>query len=102
MTGKPYSSFRTNETKERSFEIIKVGFTRERDELYSRINKRVDIMISDGLEDEARQFYHLKHLNSLNTVGYKELFEYFDGNWTREFAIDKIKQHSRNYARKQL
>lgn len=102
MTGKPYSSFRTNETKERSFEIIKVGFTRERDELYARINKRVDIMISDGLEDEARQFYHLKHLNSLNTVGYKELFEYFDGNWTREFAIDKIKQHSRNYARKQL
>lgn len=102
MTGKPYSSFRLNTIKERPFEIIKVGFYRPRPELYDRINKRVDEMIKDGLEEEARQLYPMKHLNSLNTVGYKEMFEYFDGNWTLEEAIDKIKQHSRNYARKQL
>lgn len=102
MTGKPYSSFRLNTIKERPFEIIKVGFNRPRPELYDRINKRVDEMIKDGLEEEARQLYPMKHLNSLNTVGYKEMFEYFDGNWTLEVAIDKIKQHSRNYARKQL
>lgn len=102
MTGKPYSSFRLNTIKERPFDIIKVGFNRPRPELYDRINKRVDEMIKDGLEEEARQLYPMKHLNSLNTVGYKEMFEYFDGNWTLEEAIDKIKQHSRNYARKQL
>lgn len=102
MTGKPYSSFRMNRIKDRPFEIIRVGFNRPREELYSRINQRVDKMITDGLIEEARGFHHLKHLNSLNTVGYKELFEYFDNNWTLEQAIDKIKQHSRNYARKQL
>lgn len=102
MAGKPYSSLRTNSVKERSFKIVKVGFKRERDELYSRINQRVDKMIKDGLVEEARKLYPKRHLNSLNTVGYKELFEYFDGNWTLDFAIDKIKQHSRNYARKQL
>ncbi len=102
MTGKPYSSYRTNSIKERPFEIIKIGFNRPREELYNRINKRVDQMIEEGLIEEARSFYHLKHLNSLNTVGYKELFEYFDGNCTLDFAIEKIKQHSRNYARKQL
>lgn len=102
MTGKPYSSFRMNRIKDRAFEIIRVGFNRPREELYSRINQRVDEMITDGLIEEAHGFHHLKHLNSLNTVGYKELFEYFDNNWTLEQAIDKIKQHSRNYARKQL
>lgn len=102
MTGKPYSSFRTNTVKERPFEIIKIGLTRPREELYERINARVDQMIERGLLDEAKSFYPYKHLNSLNTVGYKELFKYFDGDWTLEFAIDKIKQHSRNYARKQL
>lgn len=102
MTGKPYSSFLTNTVKERPFEIIKIGLTRPREELYQRINARVDQMIENGLIDEARQFYPYKDLNSLNTVGYKELFKYFDGDWTLEFAIDKIKQHSRNYARKQL
>lgn len=102
MTGMPYSSFRTNTIKERPFGIIKVGFNRPREELYSRINMRVDEMIADGLVEEARRFYKFKGLNSLNTVGYKELFEYFDGNWTLDYAIDKIKQHSRNYARKQL
>ena len=101
-TGKPYSSFLTNTVKERPFEIIKIGLTRPREELYQRINARVDQMIENGLIDEARQFYPYKDLNSLNTVGYKELFKYFDGDWTLEFAIDKIKQHSRNYARKQL
>lgn len=102
MTGKPYSSFRTDSVKERPFEIVRIGLTRSREELYARINARVDQMIGQGLVEEARGFYPLKHLNSLNTVGYKELFTYFDGDCTLEFAIDKIKQHSRNYARKQL
>lgn len=102
MAGKPYSSLRTNPKKKRPFEIIKVGFNRDREELYERINQRVDLMVKDGLIDEARGFFPMRHLNSLNTVGYKELFEYFDGNCTLDYAIDKIKQHSRNYARKQL
>ncbi len=102
MTGKPYSSLRTNKVKERSFEIVKIGLTRPREQLYARINARVDQMIEKGLVEEARSFYSYKHLNSLNTVGYKELFMHFDGHCTLEFAIDKIKQHSRNYARKQL
>lgn len=102
MTGKPYSSFRTKRVKERPFEIMRIGLTRPREELYARINDRVDQMIDKGLVEEAKKFYPLKHLNSLNTVGYKELFIYFDGDCSLEFAIDKIKQHSRNYARKQL
>lgn len=102
MAGKPYSALRTKTRKKRNFEIVKIGFTRNREELYRRINKRVDNMIADGLIDEARQFYDKRHLNSLNTVGYKELFEYFDGKCSLDFAIDKIKQHSRNYARKQI
>ncbi|MFA6701958.1 MAG: tRNA (adenosine(37)-N6)-dimethylallyltransferase MiaA [Dysgonamonadaceae bacterium] len=102
MSGKPYSLLRTNKKKPRPFRIVKVGFNRDRDELYSRINQRVDIMIQDGLLEEARGFYPNRQLNSLNTVGYKELFDYFDGNNTLEYAIDKIKQHSRNYARKQI
>ena len=102
MAGKPYSSLRTNPKKKRNFRIVKIGFMREREELYNRINERVNQMIDDGLVEEARRFYPLRHLNSLNTVGYKELFEYFDGNCTLDFAIEKIKQHSRNYARKQM
>ena len=102
MTGKPYSSLRTNSVKKRPFEIVRIGLTRPREQLYARINARVDQMIERGLVEEARRFYPLKHLNSLNTVGYKELFMHFDGDCTLEFAIDKIKQHSRNYARKQL
>lgn len=102
MAGKPYSSLRTNPRKQRPFRIIKVGLTRKREELYDRINRRVDQMVADGLVEEARDLFPLRHLNALNTVGYKELFEYFEGNCTLEFAIDKIKQHSRNYARKQL
>ena len=102
MTGKPYSSLRTGPNKKRPFRIVKVGFKRNRAELYDRINRRVDQMVVAGLIEEARKFYHLRHLNSLNTVGYKELFRHFDGAWTLEHAINKIKQHSRNYARKQI
>lgn len=102
MAGKPYSSLRTNPKKQRPFHILKIGFTREREELYARINARADGMISEGLIDEARRLYPLRHLNSLNTVGYKELFDHFDGECSLDFAIGKIKQHSRNYARKQL
>ena len=102
MTGRTYTSFRTQTTKERPFRIIKIGLRREREELYDRINRRVDQMVSDGLIDEARRVYPYRHLNSLNTVGYKELFAYFDGNCTLEFAIEKIKQNSRIYSRKQM
>lgn len=102
MTGKPYSELRTNPRKQRPFKIIKIGLTRDREELYERINRRVDIMMEDGLLDEARHVYPCKHLNSLNTVGYKELFNYLDGEWTLDFAIEKIKQNSRIYSRKQM
>lgn len=102
MSGKPYSLLRTNPDKKRAFRIVKIGFTRDREDLYDRINRRVDAMVLEGLVEEARGFYPMRHLNALNTVGYKELFRYFDGDWSLEQAIDKIKQHSRNYARKQL
>ena len=102
MTGKPYSSLRTNPRKKRPFRIVKIGLTRERHQLYDLINARVDEMISEGLIEEAQRLYPFRHLNALNTVGYKELFDYFDGKCDLNTAIDKIKQHSRNYARKQL
>ncbi|MBO5678801.1 MAG: tRNA (adenosine(37)-N6)-dimethylallyltransferase MiaA [Bacteroidaceae bacterium] len=102
MTGRTYTSFRTQTTKERPFHIIKIGLHREREELYDRINRRVDQMVADGLIDEARRVYPYRHLNSLNTVGYKELFAHFDGTCTLEFAIEKIKQNSRIYSRKQM
>lgn len=102
MTGKTYTSFRTGNKKQRPFNIIKIGLCRDRNELYERINKRVDIMINDGLIDEVKSVYQYKNLNSLNTVGYKEIIQYLDGNWTLEFAIDKIKQNSRIYSRKQM
>ena len=102
MTGKPYSSFRTNSIKKRPFQIIKIGLTRDREELYARINSRVDEMIKNGLIEEAKKFYSQKHLNSLNTVGYKELFNYFDEKWELNFAIEKIKQNTRIYSRKQI
>lgn len=101
MTGKPYSSFRRKEKKERPFNIIKVGLRREREELYDRINRRVDAMIEQGLVEEARGFMNLKEHNSLNTVGYKEIFKYLDNEWTLPFAIEKIKQNTRIYSRKQ-
>ena len=102
MTGKSYTSFRTQSTKKRPFRIIKIGLTREREELYERINRRVDEMLVAGLLEEVKAVYPYKELNSLNTVGYKELFKYLDGEWTLEFAIEKIKQNSRIYSRKQM
>jgi tRNA dimethylallyltransferase len=102
MTGRTYTSFRTNCAKERPFNIVKIGLNRPREELYERINRRVDEMITDGLVEEARHVYPFRHLNSLNTVGYKEMFKYLDGEWTLDFATDKIKQNSRIYSRKQL
>ena len=102
MTGKTYTSFRTQTHKERPFNILKVGLCREREELYERINRRVDQMIDEGLIDETKAVYPYKHLNSLNTVGYKELFNYLDGKWTLPFAIEKIKQNTRIYSRKQM
>ncbi|MDR1162026.1 MAG: tRNA (adenosine(37)-N6)-dimethylallyltransferase MiaA, partial [Tannerellaceae bacterium] len=102
MTGRPYSSFRTHARKERPFNIIRIGLTRNREDLCERINRRVDQMIAGGLLGEARNVYPFKQLNALNTVGYKELFQYFDGNWTLDFAIEKIKRNTRVYARKQL
>ena len=101
MTGKPYSSFRRKEKKERPFNIIKVGLRREREELYDRINRRVDAMIEQGLVEEVKSFIHLKEHNSLNTVGYKEIFKYLDNEWSLPFAIEKIKQNTRIYSRKQ-
>lgn len=102
QTGKPFSSFRTESKKERSFDIEKIGFIRPKEELYERINKRVDNMFEAGLVDEAKALYPYKGLNALNTVGYKELFEYFDGNWTLEYAKQMIQQNSRHYAKKQI
>lgn len=102
MTGKPYSAFRTNTIKSRPFKIIKIGLTRDREELYDRINRRVDQMMKEGLLEEARRVYPYRALNALNTVGYKELFNYFSGEWTLDLAIEKIKRNSRVYARKQM
>jgi len=102
MAGCPYSALRTNSPKKREFQIIKIGLNREREELYERINKRVDLMLDAGLEEEARQLYPLRHLNALNTVGYKELFDYFEGKTDYAEAVRLIKRNSRRYARKQL
>ena len=102
MTGKPYSSFLTRTVKEREFNIVKIGLNREREELFDRINRRVDIMVESGMEEEARALYPLRHLNALNTVGYKEWFDYFDGKFDREEAIRLIKRNTRRYAKKQL
>ena len=102
MTGKTYTSFRTNSTKERPFKIVKIGLNRHREQLYERINQRVLLMMENGMEEEARNVYPKRGLNSLNTVGYKELFDYFDGNIPREEAIRQIQSNTRRYMRKQL
>ena len=102
MTGKPYSSFLTGSVKDREFDIVKIGLNREREELFDRINRRVDQMVEAGMEGEARRLYPLRHLNALNTVGYKEWFDYFDGKFDREEAIRLIKRNTRRYAKKQL
>ena len=102
QTGLPYSSFRKNNTKERDFKIIKLALLWERNELITRINKRVENMISDGLVEEARSVYHKRNLNSLNTVGYKEMFQYFDGDISLDEAIELIKISTRQYAKRQM
>jgi tRNA dimethylallyltransferase len=101
-SGKPYSSFRVNEKKERPFQIIKIGLRRDRNDLFDRINRRVDMMMEEGLFEEAQKLYPLRHLNALNTVGYKELFMHFDGKWDLSLAIEKIKKNTRDYAKKQM
>ncbi|GAB6394008.1 MAG: tRNA dimethylallyltransferase 1 [Bacteroidales bacterium] len=101
-TGKPYSAFRTHIRKQRPFDILKIGLVRDRAELYERINRRVDRMMAEGFLEEARRVYPYRHFNALNTVGYKELFGYLDGQWTLDFAVEKIKQRTRLYARKQM
>ena len=102
QTGQTYTSFRTQTKKERPFRVVKIGLNREREELYNRINARVDQMMDDGMLDEASRLYDLRHLNALNTVGYKELFDYMDGKWPLDEAVERIKGNTRRYARKQL
>lgn len=110
LTGHPYSDLRTGHKARRDFNIVRIGLNRDRDELYERINRRVDMMIENGLVDEARRMYPYKGLNSLNTVGMKELFNWFDGDkftpdgrpWDYNAAVEKIKQNTRIYSRKQM
>ena len=102
MTGKTYTSFRKREKKERPFRIVKIGLNRPREELYDRINQRVDQMMQQGLLEEAKALYPMRQMNALNTVGYKELFDYLDGRWPLEEAVERIKGNTRRYARKQL
>ncbi len=101
-TGESILSFRKGEKQARDFNIIKIGLDLPREELYNRINHRVDIMMQEGLLEEAKEVYPLRELNALQTVGYRELFDHFDGNCSLEKAIDKIKQNSRHYAKRQL
>lgn len=102
ISGKNMAHFQKGKAKERPFNILKICLTMDRDLLYERINNRVDQMLHDGLEDEALAHYHLKKMNALQTVGYKEFFEYFEGKMSYTEAVEKIKQNSRNYAKRQL
>lgn len=101
-TGRPYSTFLTEKEHTRDFKIIKTGISRPREELFQRINQRVDQMMKNGLEDEAGKLYPFKDLNALNTVGYKELFDYFDSKITREKAVELIKRNTRRFAKRQM
>ncbi|AUC15000.1 tRNA (adenosine(37)-N6)-dimethylallyltransferase MiaA [Tenacibaculum sp. SZ-18] len=101
-TGSPYSSFVNKEKRKRNFNTIKVGLRAEREIIYDRINRRVDIMMKNGLLKEAKALYPNKDLNALQTVGYRELFQYFDGNWELEFAVSEIKKNTRRFAKRQL
>lgn len=101
-SGKSFSSFRTGKKAKRPFDIIKIGLTRDREELYQRINLRMDLMLSEGLVDEAQQLYKYKHLPALKTVGYQELFDYWDNKYDWEKTIDLLKQNSRRYAKRQF
>ena len=102
QTGRTYTSFRKNQTKERPFRIVKVGLRRERENLFSRVNARVDQMMKQGLMDEVRKVYPLRELNALNTVGYKELFKVLDGEWELRMAVERMKKNTRVYAKKQM
>jgi tRNA dimethylallyltransferase len=102
MTGKPYTSFRTHTSKQRPFRILQFGLRRQREQLFARINARVDQMMQQGLLDEARRVYPLRHLNALNTVGYKELFKVIEGEWELPMAVERIKKNTRVYAKKQM
>ena len=102
QTGRTYTSFRTQQKKERPFRIVKIGLNRDREELYNRINQRVDQMMEDGLLDEVKSLVNKRSTNALNTVGYKELFDYLDGRWSLDEAVERIKGNTRRYARKQL
>ena len=102
MTGKTYTSFRTNTLKERPFNVVKYGLMRDREQLFARINARVDKMMQEGLMEEVKRVYPLRHLNSLNTVGYKELFKVLDGEWELPMAVERIKKNTRVYAKKQM
>lgn len=101
-TGKPYSSFRNRKKQLRDFETIQIGLTADRKVIYERINRRVDLMLAEGLQEEARQLYTHKELNALNTVGYKEMFNYIDEKWTLDFAVSEIKKNTRRFAKRQL
>ena len=101
-SGRPYSDFLKAHRKERPFRISKLGLRREREDLFGRINRRVDLMMEQGLMDEARRLYPYRHLNSLNTVGYKELFRVIDGEWPLDMAVERIKKNTRVYAKKQM
>ena len=102
QTGRTYTSFRTQKRKSRPFRIVKIGLNREREDLYNRINQRVDMMMEQGLLHEAASFYGQRHLNALNTVGYKEMFDYIEGRWSLGEAVERMKGNTRRYARKQL
>lgn len=102
QAGVPYSTLCTGNAKQRPFRVVKIAIGHSREALFDRINRRVDAMIDAGLEDEARRVYPLRHLNSLNTVGYKELFAMFDGTMPREVAVPRIAKNTRVYAKKQL
>jgi tRNA dimethylallyltransferase len=101
-TGRPYSSFLKKLKRKRDFEIIKIGLERPRAELYKRINSRVDEMVGFGMEDEAKRLYDFRNLNALNSVGYKEFFDVFEGKISREKAIELIKRNTRRYAKRQM
>ena len=101
-SGRPYSSFLTKERKPRPFDVVKIGLRRERQELFDRINQRVDAMMAAGMLDEVSRLRPFRHENALNTVGYKELFRYLEGDWELPFAIEKIKKNTRDYAKKQM
>lgn len=102
MTGQTYTSFRTNEKKKRPFHILKIGLNRPREELFQRINSRVDQMVADGLLEEARAMLPHREANALNTVGYKEMFKVLDGEWPMDMAVERMKKNTRVYAKKQL